>query len=165
MLARFNYQGLEDKVVRILPHSSLVGMLFSPVDSRYEVVESKTFGLFQHDPFTWLVEEDHFLKVRDIYKSRKRSDGTINEWILSLNEEQVKTFVDTLYQVISASEAETLIDFTADWKKSMTGVLTALKEVDGETKTVLKKVVRALFGMAKERMRLEWNQKARDKNS
>ncbi len=165
VLARFNYQGLEDKVVRILPHSSLVGMLFSPVDSRYEVVESKTFGLFQHDPFTWLVEEDHFLKVRDIYKSRKRSDGTINEWILSLNEEQVKTFVDTLYQVISASEAETLIDFTADWKKSMTGVLTALKEVDGETKTVLKKVVRALFGMAKERMRLEWNQKARDKNS
>lgn len=165
VLARFDYKAIQDRIVRILPHSSLVGMLFSAADARYEVVESKSFGLLQHDPFTWLVEEDHFVKVKDIYRTRKFSDGTINEWILSLNEEQVRTFVDTLYQVISASRAVTLIDFTADWKKSMMGVLAALKEVDEDTKEVLRKVIKMLFAMAGERMKLELSYKARDKNS
>ncbi len=172
VLSRLNYQRLENKIIRILPHSSLVGMLFSPVESKYEVVESKTFGLLQHDPYTWLVEEDHFVKVKDIYKSRKFSGDTINEWILSLNEEQVRSFVDTLYQVISASEAVTLIDFTADWKKSMMGVLTAAKEIDEETREGIKKVVKSLFSMASERMKLELRNthlkeyyKARERNS
>lgn len=159
VLKRLDYPSMDEKIIRILPHSSLVGMLFSPAACKYEVVESKTFGLLQHDPFTWLVEEDHFLKVKDIYKSRKFSGDTINEWILSMNEEQVRTFVDTLYQVISASEAVTLLDFTADWKKSLMGVLTAAKEVDEKTKEVIREIVKSLFSMAKERMKLELQNK------
>ena len=172
VMARLDYQCMKERIVRILPHSSLVGILFSHADSEYQVVESKTFGLLQHDPYSWLVEEDHFVKVKDIYKSRKFSGDMINEWILSLNEEQVKTFVDTFYQVISASEAVTLIDFTADWKKSMMGVLTAAKEVDEETREVIKSIVRTLFSMAKERMKMEiknrsfWeNQSDKERNS
>lgn len=155
VMARLDYAAMENRIVRILPHSSLVGILFSHADSKYQVVESKNFGLLQHDPFSWLVEEDHFVKVKDIYKSRKFSGDTINEWVLSLNEEQVRTFVETFYIIISASEAVTLIDFTADLKKSMMGVLTAAKEVDEETKEAVKTVVKALFAMARERMRVE----------
>jgi len=53
------------------------------------VVESKSFGLLQHDPYSWLVKEDEFVRVKDIYKGRKFIDETLNEWILSLNEEQI----------------------------------------------------------------------------
>lgn len=161
VLKRLDYAAIEEKISKTLPHSSLVGMLFSPADEKYTVVESKTFGLLQHDPFTWLVADDHFVKVKEVYKSRKFTDGTINEWILSMSQEQVKTFVDTLYQVISASQAGTLIDFTADWKKSMMGVLTALKEVDEETREMLKTIVKSLFDMAKERMKTELSEKSR----
>jgi len=172
VMARMDYKKLENRIVRILPHSSLVGILFSHADSNYQVVESKTFGLLQHDPYTWLVKDDHFVKVKDIYRSRKFSGDTINEWILSLDEVQVRTFVETFYQVISASEAETLIDFTADWKKSIMAVVAASQEVDDATKEVLKKVIKSLFSMAKERIKMELNPKnliedylERDKNS
>lgn len=57
------------------------------------------------------------MDVGDIYESQKIMNEALNEWILSLNEEQVRTFVDTLYQVISASQADDLITFTADWKR------------------------------------------------
>ena len=57
------------------------------------------------------------MDVGDIYESQKIINEALNEWILSLNEEQVRTFVETLYQVISASQADDLITFTADWKK------------------------------------------------
>ena len=65
-----------------------------------------------------------------LYERRQQMDNNLNQWILSLNEQQLRTFVDTLYQVITASQADNLIDFTAEWKKSMNGVIAALKEVD-----------------------------------
>ena len=141
------YERIADRVVKILPHSSLVGMLFES-DMRYKVVESKTFGLMQHDPYTWLVEGDHLRAVDDIYNRRKRMDNTLNQWILSLSEEQLRIFVDTLFQVISASKADNLIDMTAEWKRSMNGIIAALKEIDGETAKILKAVVKALFDVA-----------------
>lgn len=158
VLAAGNYSEIADRVVKILPHSSLVGMLFEK-DIRYSVVESKTFGLAQHNPYTWLVKNGQFVKVDDLYESRRFLDDTINEWILSLDEHQLKTFVDTLYQVISASKADNLIDFTADWKKSMNGIITALKEVDEQTAAALKEIVRSLFEIAGTRARQEFQSK------
>lgn len=147
VLERCNYAAIRSRVVKILPHSSLVGMLFES-DMNFQVVESKKFGLAQHDPYTWLVEGEHLVRVNDIYERRKLMDNTLNDWILSLNEEQLRTFVDTLYQVIAASQADNLIDLTADWKKSMNGIVGALKEVDEETAKVLKEVIKSLFEMA-----------------
>lgn len=116
VLKECHYNAIEDKVVKLLPHSSMIGMIFER-DIHYRVVESKNHGLLQHDPFSWLVKDDHFVDVGDIYESQKIMNEALNEWILSLNEEQVRTFVDTLYQVISASQADDLITFTADWKR------------------------------------------------
>ncbi|MCM1189291.1 MAG: DUF2974 domain-containing protein [bacterium] len=152
VLENCNYERIAERVTKILPHSSLVGMLFES-DMRFEVVESKSFGLAQHDPYTWLAEGDHLKHVNDIYESRKRADNTLNAWILSLDEAQLKTFVDTLYQVISASEAEDLIQLTAEWKSSMNRMIAALKEVDAETKGILKQVIRSLFEIAGADMR------------
>ncbi len=144
VLAGGRYEAVEHKVVKILPKSSLIGMLFEK-DIRYKTVASKTFGLAQHNPYTWLVKDGSFVEADDIYERRKHMDETINEWILSLDTVRLQTFVDTLYQVISASQADNLIDFTADLKKSMTGIVNALKEVDEETAGMLKEVVKSLI--------------------
>lgn len=159
VLRNCRYDLIADRVVKILPHSSLIGMIFER-DIRYEVVESNTFGLAQHDPYTWKVEGRHFVKVGDVYERRKFMNDTLNEWILSLDEERLKAFVDTLYQVISAAEAENLIEFTADWKKSMNRVVAALREVDEETARMLREVVGALFDIARLRMKEEVEDKA-----
>ena len=152
VLDQINYRMIADRVVKILPHSSLVGMLFES-DMRYQVVESKTFGLMQHDPYTWQVEGDHLKHVESIYESRKRMDNTLNTWVLSLDQKQLKIFVDTLYDLISASEAEDLIELTAEWKRSMNGIIAALKEVDDKTREVLKTVIKSLFEIAAEQMK------------
>ena len=151
VLEKCKYEAIADRIVKILPHSSLVGMLFETTDN-YKVVESRTFGLLQHDPFTWLIEEDDFCYVKGLYGTRRFADDTLNEWVRSLNDEQRKMFVDTLYQVVSASKAENLIELTADWKKSMNGIIAAMKEIDEDTRRALKKIVKALFDIAFERM-------------
>ena len=162
VLEACHYDRIEDKVIKILPHSSLVGMLFES-DMHFQVVESKTFGLMQHDPYTWLVEGDHLKAVDDIYPGRKRKDNTLNKWILSLSEEQLRTFVDTLYRVISASRADNLIDMTADWKRSMNGIIAALKEIDEDTAKILRAVVKALFDVAAQSVKQNKPERSRRK--
>lgn len=154
VLAECRYEEIADKVVKILPHSSMVGMIFER-DIRYRVVESKTFGLAQHNPFTWLVEDGKFKEVDNIHDGSVLMNDAFNEWILTLDEQQMKTFVDTLYQIISASKADNLIDFMANWKKSMNGMAAALKEVDEQTARMLKAVVKSLFAIIKAHMKEE----------
>lgn len=164
VLKKYRYDEIADRIVKILPHSSMVGMLFE-TSPNYKVVESKTFGLLQHNPYTWLIEGDDFVYVKDLYESRRFADDTLNEWVESMDEEQRKIFVDTLYQVVSASKAENLIDLTADWKKSMNGIVAALREVDDETKQMLKKIIKALFDIAFERMKPKKSRQKRIKEA
>lgn len=147
IMADCNYGMVADRVVKILPHSSLVGMLFES-DTRFRVVESKTFGLMQHDPYTWRVEGDHLKRADKLYERRRRMDNRLNRWMLSRDPKEMKIFVDTLFEVISASEADNLIDFAAEWRRSMNGIIAALKEVDDETAGVLKTVAGSLVGFA-----------------
>lgn len=151
VLSKKEYGEIEERIVKILPHSSLVGMLFETSD-HYKVVESKSFGLLQHNPFSWLLEKGEFIYVKHLSVSQKKKDETLNDWVCALSHEDRKVFVDTLYQVISASKAENLIDFSADLKTSMNGMIMAMKEIDPETRKTLKKIIKLLFDIALQRM-------------
>jgi len=152
VLEECSYKDISDRVVKILPQSSVIGMIFEK-DIHYNVVESKSFGLLQHNPYTWLVQDGKFVKVDEIYEGRKWMNNTLNEWILSLNEQQLRVFVDALYRIISASQADNLIDFMADWKKSMNGMVSALKETDEDTAKMIRETIKALFEIMKVRVR------------
>ncbi len=158
VLEKCGYDKVEDRIVKILPNSSMIGMVFES-DMHFQVVKTRAFGLAQHDLYTWQVAANHLVRANDIYERRRQMDNTLNEWILSLDEQQLSTFVDTLYQVITASQTDNLIDFTAEWKKSMNGIIAALKEVDDETKAALKKMVKSLFDIAGANARKEFASK------
>ncbi len=140
------WQEIEGRIHKTVPRSSLVGMLlYADVD--YRVVESKTIGLAQHNPYTWLVKNDDFRIVDEIRPGRKFVDQTLNEWILSLDQTQMHIFVDTLYGVVQASETDNLIDFTAHWFQSIQKIGRAISEVDEATAKVVMQIMRALFEM------------------
>ncbi len=138
------YDEIAERICKTVPRSSLVGMLLYS-EGEYEVVESRTIGLAQHNPYTWLVRDDGFLIADDIRSGRKFMDKALNQWILSLSQEEMHTFVDTLYQVLLASETDNLIDFTANWMKSLHGIRMALKGLDQQTQKVILQILRALL--------------------
>lgn len=138
------WEEIEGRIHKTVPRSSLVGMILY-TDGDYQVVESKTIGPAQHNPFTWLVEGDAFRVVDEIRPGQKFMDQAINEWILSLDQEQMHVFVDTLYRVVQASEADNLIDLSAHWFHSIQRIGRAMSEVDEETADVVMQIMRALF--------------------
>lgn len=152
------YDNIADRVVKILPHSSLVGMLFER-DIHFQVVESRSIGIAQHNPFTWMVEGRDFIRVKELDEGAKFMDDALNDWILSLNEDQLHAFVDTFYQVICASQAEDLITFASDWKKSINRVFSAARDVDSETMSVIREIFKSLFEILRLHMAEEVNVK------
>ena len=153
-LQQGHYDVIRDRVTKILPHSSMVGMLFEK-KADFEIVESSATGLMQHYPLTWVVQGDRFVKVNKLYEPAHFLDDTINEWIYSLDEEHIRIFVDTLFEVLYASESDNLIDFTADWMKSMQKVFSALSGLDEQTKEAVKRVIKAFFEMSRYHMKEE----------
>lgn len=99
-------------------------------------------GVAQHDPYTWLIDKESFHFVDEIYSGRKVMDESLNEWILSLTQEQMKVFVDTLYQVLLASDTDNLIDLTANLPQSLQKIRAAMKQVDEETAGVIMDMVK-----------------------
>ncbi|MDE6883594.1 MAG: DUF2974 domain-containing protein [Lachnospiraceae bacterium] len=146
------YEEIAGRIRKTVPRSSLVGMLLYS-EGRYEVVESRTIGLAQHNPYSWLVREDAFVVVNDIYTGRKFMDEALNQWILSLSQEEMHTFVDTFYQVILASETDNLIDFTANWMQSLHRIRMALKELEPETEKAVWQTLRALLDIISSNMK------------
>ena len=152
VLEECGYERIVDRVVKILPHSSFFGMLFE-WDMRYQVVESNSFGLMQHDPFSWQVVDGKFVIAQQVYESLRLMDHTVTDWLLQLEKEQAKQFFDTLFSIIGAAQAEDLIALAANPKESWKKVRTAYKEVDGETKKMLKVTFQSLTKLAGDKLK------------
>lgn len=151
ILKKYDYMAIKERTVKIIPQSSLVGLLFEQT-ADYRVVKSKALGLLQHDPFSWYVRYGRFDDIKQVFESQKFMDDTLNEWILSLNEEQLRTFVDTLYQIISSTQKNNLIDFSMDWMNSINCMVMAGREVDDKTKEMIKETMKVLFRLAQIRV-------------
>ncbi len=145
-----HYEEIADRVHKYIPHSSIVGMLLED-HSDYEVVESKGIGLLQHNAYSWKIDGNAFIRSQGMTEGRKIRDAALNEWVLSMSEEQTHAFVDTLYEVVSASEASNVFQFGAEWKKSLQNVFEAARGIDDETKKAILKIVKSLFDITGER--------------
>lgn len=146
VMERYEYERIAGKVSKILPGSSMVGMLLERGND-YSVVESSSYGLMQHNPYTWVVDlkRGAFQPVEQLKNGVKLVDSAVTDWILGLDDEQVSRFSDVLFRVLGGSETDNLIDFKADWKKSISGVLQELKEMDEGTKEEAEEILKELF--------------------
>ena len=139
-----DYESIREKIIKIIPKGSLIGMIFER-DVKCDIVESKSVGMGQHNPYNWLTEETKFVRADDLDSGVRFMDDTLNEWILSLSEEDLHIFIDTLYDIMCASEAQDLISFTANLKRSLNGMFLAMKDVDPKVADTVKQMLRSFF--------------------
>ncbi len=148
------FEKVEGKIVKIIPESSVVGMILGNHGS-YKVVDSKRIGFLQHDPYSWLIDRIDFVYRKDMDKAHRIMDESLNEWVMSFSKEEVSAFVNTLYQIVSASEATDLISFTKHWTKSLSGMASAIQNLDNETKAIMHRIMKKLAASSRERIKEE----------
>ncbi len=139
------YEKLADRITKTVPQFSFFGMLLQDEKECIVIKSSGVGGIGQHDPYTWEVENGAFIELEGINKSQKKINDSLNGWVAKLNEEELKTFATTLFEVIGATEADTVIELTEEWKDNRTKMVNAVKDVDGETKKQILDIIGILF--------------------
>lgn len=130
------HERVEGRIRSIIPKSSVVGMLLEH-EENYTVVDSDQQGLMQHDGFSWQVEGNHFITLRQVSKQGHLNDLALKEWVRSLSQEEREKFVDGLFEVLSSTGAVTLTDLKEDTLRSAGTMVRTMKDMDKDTREAI----------------------------
>ncbi len=145
---------IEPKILKIIPRSSLVGMILENYGG-YRVVDSSAVGLLQHFACSWVVEGREFAWLDKVDEGQRILNDALHEWLNRLTEEDQRAFVDTLFEILEASGAADLVEFTQDYKGCITRMIGALQNQDPAKKKQAVGVIRLLFQVSGEMFKAE----------
>lgn len=129
-----------------VPQASVIGMLLHNNMTDFTVVESRRMGIMQHDPFSWKIsDEGTFVEARKLQTDAVAFSKTVDTWLSSLDNSQRERFVDALYHVVEATGAVTFQDLSEDLLGKIGSALSAIKDVDGDTRDFVRSLIHEWF--------------------
>lgn len=129
------------------PQLSIIGMLFNYA-GKYSIVKSSNKGLMQHDPFSWNLKGNSFELIGEFDKASSFFHSTFNSWINGLEKSQRELFVETLFQIIRATDAETNSQIEKNILQNSVKIITAIYRLDPELRNTFCSLIIMLFKAA-----------------
>lgn len=138
---------MRGRIDKTLPRSSMFGMIFEDQED-YAIVDSTSFSLLQHNPFSWVVEGTDFKRVERISAGARYLDKTLSDWMARISPEERGKVIDAVFDVIGATDAMYFAEIRDSWQESLPKMLVAAGEVPPETWDLFKRLVKALVRTA-----------------
>ena len=132
------YAAMTDRIIKIVPDSSIIGMLLSSRESLTAVI-SDAKGLQQHNPYTWEILGKSFVRAESL--AGTFADEALRKWSDSLTPRQWECLNTALFDALEASGADTLHELNSNKHTNYNLVARALMKTD---KTVYKGFIEAV---------------------
>ena len=160
-LQRPGFRAVASRIYKTVPESAVVGLLLTSHE-KYTVVASKAIGLFQHDPFTWQVENGDFVEVKSTDLLSKAADRTMTLWLSENDAQTRRAFIDGLYSLVQATGAHTLNELADNWHSNILPVFQAIRSMDPSVRRMILETVFSLLRASgkgvRETLESEFNQ-------
>ena len=91
---------LEQKIITFLPKASIIGNLFENLSTIF-FIKSSSFGILHHDLYTWEVENNHFIYIKEMDKKTKDLCNFLNKMLEDLSLEKKEKIISFLYETIA----------------------------------------------------------------
>lgn len=130
------HQRMSNRIFSIVPETSVVGM-FMQHQEEYTVVKSNRQGLLQHDGFSWEVSGESFVHLQEVSRESQLYDLAMQQWLEQMTLPQREAFVESLFQILTASGAHTLSELRAGRLKTLAAMAKAFKDMDKEPREAL----------------------------
>ncbi|MDO4383452.1 MAG: DUF2974 domain-containing protein, partial [Eubacteriales bacterium] len=130
-------------IIKLVPGSSVVGMLMQN-NNNYQVIQSDGTGIMQHIAYSWQVEEGDFIYLEEIDGSGKFMNRTVHDWLLTVDDEKRRIFINTIFEVLEENGVETLQDLKAKSFTELAKMIASLRNLDEEERAVVGGVLKAL---------------------
>ncbi len=143
------YRMMKDRIQKVVPHSSIVGMLFNHGEE-LTVVSSSESAAYQHNALSWEVIGNHFAYMDGISELGNLMDKTVTAWLDTLDEETRMQSIDTIFSVLQNAGVKTLADISGDNMKTIHSVLLSYGSLDSDVKKMLANTFKELLKAAKQ---------------
>lgn len=131
------------KLHKLVPESSAFGMILERRDD-YRVVQSSASAIFQHHPFSWIVDGDDFVYQEDLNASAQFFDEALDTWLRSKSPAERERFIQTIYDLIMQTNATSWAEFQTRLGANVATVMGAGSKLDSDTKQFLASTLRSL---------------------
>lgn len=139
------YDRVRPLIKKIIPKMSIVGILLE-TQLDYDVIASSGAGPAQHNTYNWKVKGNAFQRYKKPATGLKK-DNTINDWILSLSEEEVDIFIDTVYKLLTVNDSSSLFDLIDNPKGNASSAYALIKEIPEEERKALAGIGKRLISI------------------
>ena len=143
-LTTSNYQNIKDKIEKVVPSSSIVGMLLY-TNEKYKIIKSSARGILEHDSFSWLVEDNNFIILKDLSDGTAYTNKVINDFISNLSKKEREIFIDSLFTVLKSTGLTTLDEISKNFIVKLPNILIAIYRLDDVNKKYILKTIKALI--------------------
>lgn len=143
------YREVLERIHTFIPQSSVVGRLLNH-EEEYTVVKSTQTGLMQHDLYSWQLIGNNFICLEQLTDGSQIVDRTIKQWLKEVSAEQRKKVLDTLFNMLATTNAETLSEIGTKWFSNARTLLTTYINLDEESKEMIMKTFGALISIARQ---------------
>lgn len=140
------YRETAKKVIKLLPHGSVVGILMDD-EEEYSIVKAKgDNGIVQHDGFNWDIKGTKFVKKDKFTDQSIRINQTLKLWLASLDREERNKFIDEFYGlIVKSTDASILGDISGKEIQSALAIVKNINSMDEESKKILVSAIKKLL--------------------
>lgn len=153
------YSKIKDRMVTLVPQGSVVGILMQHEEPIEIVYSNKKNGIAQHMPFSWQVNVDKFKRLDERDNASLIFDKSIRTWLEKLNEEEISTFIDSIFESTDAAGLEHVYDLKLRPIKSIYNLLNVYFNNDEQSKILIEKMIGSLFSVMKNVTTTEYKNK------
>ena len=141
------YKSLLDRYYHIIPHSAFVGVMLAH-DEDYEVIKSSIFfGPLQHDPNTWMVEDDHPLYMPGLSFLGRFHDNVMKKVMELLPPQYYGSIEKVADSIVKGMGQLYLTGFAKHPGSSLKGAVEAWNSADEEMKREFKESFKGIGGV------------------
>ena len=81
------------------------GRMLLDHEEPHTIIKSRQIGLLQHDPYTWEVLGNDFIRMDSLTADSQFLDRTFKTWLAGMSIEERNEFFDTIFEVLMTENA------------------------------------------------------------
>ncbi|MGX8703062.1 MAG: Mbeg1-like protein, partial [bacterium] len=143
------YDRAVEKLVRIVPEFSVIGMLFEPTEAEPIIVQSDVSGIQQHDAMSWQLIGSQFDLAEGLSKESVSYNHIFDGWIESASMEERAAFTKDFFDALKAGGAVNVQDIAGNGVNGFGTILASLVHSEKATHVAFRKFGESAFAQLK----------------
>ncbi len=148
IIKSLKYKEMLNKINSLIPQTSIIGKLMYH-EEKFKIIRSTQKGIMQHDLYSWQVEGNDFIYLKEVTNESELVDEIIKEWTTKFTPKQRSEFINIIYKIVNETNSETLYEMSKNRFKTMGTIIKAYRKTNKQNKLIISQTLSELFNVTK----------------